>query len=286
MRRGQFTFIVTWLFIGFVIGVAGGLFYSWRVDPRVQTDVRPAQLSDSAKQQVLITVALAYAKDRDLLRAGTRINDLGLNWQAMADLACQLSQTAYISSSAGLIAVRSMVDLAGSQGAKSCASVQLPSATETPRLLPTSEPPTPTRIPAPTKTATPTLGPTFTPPIAATEPPTPTGDFSIQGPDAVCDPKTPGIILVFVRDLNDTGIPGVAIELITADSRARFFTGLMPERDAGYADFGMTPGESYQVQLPGLSERSRRMEAVECTAKDGTKTRASYRVIFKRNRTP
>jgi len=286
LRRGQFTFIVVWLFIGFVVGVAGGLFYSWRVDPRIQTDVRPGQLAEDGKQRYMISIALSYAKNHDIVRAANRLTELGKDWQAMAELACQLSQTSYIGTTAGLIAVRSMVELSGSQGAKSCASVQMPIYTDTPRPTPIPDALTPTRVLIATKTPTPTLGPTFTPPLQVTETPTPTGDFSITGPEAFCDAKTPGLITILVRDPGDVGIPGALLEIINGDARERFFTGLLPERDPGYADYQMTTGQSYQVQMPGLSARSRAMDAVECTAKDGTKTQASYRVIFKRNRVP
>lgn len=283
MRRVSFSWV--WpLIIGLALGTGGGLWYAWQIDPRVVTDTRPAQLDSDGREAYLIALSMAYARDRDIGRAAERLLEVGADWRMLADTACKLSQTGYISTTSGLIAVRSMVELAGLQGETGCASAQITAFTETPPPTPSAPPPTPTRVPVPTKTPTPTLGPTFTPPSPPQESPTPSGDFVALPIETVCDARAPNLIMVTVRDRDNTGIPGVPVEVIWATDRQTFYTGLKPERDPGYADFEMQPGGAYQVQLPGLSERTRSLEAGPCSARDGSATQYSYRVIFRRAR--
>jgi hypothetical protein len=156
-----------------------------------------------------------------------------------------------------------------------------------PAPSPSVIPLTPTRIPPATKTPTPTLGATFTPfellpPIT----PTPAGVFEIRPVEQICNPQNPGVIEIFVRDTNDVGLPGVAVEVSWSTDKERFFTGLKPEQDNGYADFRMTSGESYTVSLPGTGERTRILHAGECTTTDASKTQTqqSFRVTFRRVR--
>lgn len=281
MRRTGISWL--WLFVGIALGIAAGLVYAWQVDPRVMTDIRPAQLAAEGKRNYLASLSLAYAGDRDLIGAATRLNELGGDWQSLADAACELAQSGYASTSTGLIAIRAMVELAASQGSEGCASALLPAQEPTTAPLPSVIPPTETVTPAPTKTQTAEASPTQLPPLPSPSA-TPAGDFAIVAVQPFCDASAPGRIEVTVRNLDETGIPGVAVEAIWPDGRERFFTGLKPEHDPGYADFGMSPGGTYQIALPGLSERSEPLLADECSSGDAT-TQRSYRVIFQRVRT-
>jgi hypothetical protein len=281
MRRSGLSII--WVIIGIVGGISAGLFYAWQVDPRIVTEVSPAQLSREGRQQFMVVLSLAFARDRDLIRAATRLNDLGEDWQSLADTACELTQSGYASTSTGLIAIRAMVELAASQGYTGCASALIPAVTPSPVRTATDLPAPPTPTAFPTKTPSPEPSPTAiaAPPTAS---PTPTGDMSIALVETVCDVRIPGQIEVIIRNPDGSGVPGLPVEVIWAEGRQRFFTGLKPERDPGYADFTMTPGQSYQVVIPGRSERTRRLEAGTCTARDGTSARTSYRVVFQRTR--
>lgn len=274
------------LLLGVLIGALLGLFYALRVDPRVVTDVNFSQLSEGDKRNVLILISLAYAQDRRIEVAAARLLNLDKDWQAVADVACELAQTGYAGTNTGLRAIRSMVELAGSQGYASCASALIPVHTPTPRPSPTARPTaTPTRPAVPTKT--PTEPPPDTPiPLALQTTPTPRGEFIVANIVPFCDPRLPALIEFSVRDANGNGIPAVPIEVIAGNARQRLFTGLKPERDLGYADFEMTPDEVYRVELPSLSEPTRPLEASACTAQNGARARTSYRVIFQRVRQP
>ncbi len=276
--------------IGIGAGIGFGLYYAWKVSPVVMTNTAPWQLSTDNQQTYLIVISLAYAKDHDLNRMVTRITDLRLGaqtWQVLADTACELAKSSLASTNTGLTAIRSMVQLAQSQGASSCASTLLPLYTSTPAPTPTIIQPTATLVPPPTKTPMPTPGPTFTP----VAPPntdltlTPTGDFKIVATDAFCDPKKPGVIEVLVQDSDSTGLPAIHVQVTYAGGKDDFFTGLEAERGPGFADFQMSAGNSYTVTLPGLSEVSRPLDAGPCNvaASDGGgKSVISYRVTFRR----
>ncbi len=274
------------LLLGIAIGTIFGLFYALRIDPRVTIDVNFSQLNEGDKRNVMILLSLAYAHDRRIEVAAQRLLSLDKDWQAVADAACELAQTGYASTNTGLRAIRSMVELAGSQGYSGCASALIPIHTATPRPSPTPRPTaTPTRPPVPTKTPT-ELPPNTPMPLALQATPTPRGEFIVANIVPFCDPRLPGVIEFSVRDADGRGLPAVPIEIRSGSSRQRLFTGLKPERDLGYADFQMVPDETYRVELLALSEPTRELEASPCTAQDGSRTRTSYRVIFQRIRQP
>ncbi len=282
-----------WIIVGLVClaaGISGGLYYAWKVSPLVQTNTAPWQLSADGQRQYMIAVSLAFARDHDLKRSVDRLVDLQLGdktWQAVADAACDLARTSYVSTNTGLAAVRSMVELAKSQGATGCASTLLPLYTSTPGPTSTIATVTPSLIPPSTKTPIPTLGPTFTPATSvAGNTPTPGGDFRVTLVEPFCSAKTPGIIEVTVQDSSGTGIPGIQVEVSTDSDKDDFFTGLKPERGPGFADYSMPPNGAYTVSVPGSSDRSRPLTPTACTVapKDGGgQSVTSYRVVFRRS---
>jgi hypothetical protein len=287
-REGGLSWLT--LLIGVGLGIGAALLYAWKIDPKVTTDTFPWQLAADGQQNYIIAVSLAYARDHDLFRARDRLIDLGLGeraWRAVADTACDLAKTNYGSTNTGLTAIRAMVELAQGQGASSCATTLLPLYTNTPGPTPTLITPTPTLIPPATKTLTPTPGPTFTLDTlpAPTATPTLAGDFRFAIAEPLCDPKNPGMLLIFVQDRDGSGLPGVPVQIASNTDQDTFYTGLKPERDPGFADYQMTAGETYTVLLPGISDRSRPLQASECNVApaDGSgKSRTSYRVVFRR----
>jgi hypothetical protein len=292
MKRSGVSFVI--LIIGIAIGIGGGLFYAWQIDPRVEFDTSPWQLSQTGQQQYMMAVALAYAEDHDLQRAAERLQSLqlgGQTWQVMASTACDLSRTSYISTTTGLLAVRSMVSLSQSQGAVGCASQLIPADTGTPEPSPTVVTVTPSLIPPATKTPRPTLGPTFTPDNLQPDngSPTPAGAFQLVRVEPYCSPKTPGLIEIYVQDVDGAGLPGIQIQVETLSGqdagKETFYTGLKTEADPGYADFQMTADGSYVVSLPGLSTASSSRDASSCPVAQrdgGGKSIVSYRLTFRR----
>jgi hypothetical protein len=83
-----------------------------------------------------------------------------------------------------------------------------------------------------------------------------------------------------VTVLDAGGQPLSSIELLIRweDGEDRFFTGLKPELGAGYADYDLEAGKSYQVGLVGLkSDVAQGIVADAC--EDGT--RASWELVFR-----
>lgn len=278
---------VAGLVLGLALGIACGLIYAWQISPVVHTEVAPWQLDSAGQTNWLIAVGVAWAHDGDVLRAANRLNDL--HWgsdtfQRVANTACDLARSSFAQSQTGLIAIRSLANLAAGQGKLGCASTLVPLSTATPQPSPTLLTATPTLAPPLTKTPTPAPGPTFTP--ATTVPPTATialGSFRVVRTDPFCSAKTPGVIEVLVQASDGSGIPGVVVQVDSNNGSDQFFTGLEPERDPGFADFRMQPDGAYTVSLPTGSDRSETFKAQPCTDRSsGTMTTASYRVYFRR----
>jgi hypothetical protein len=57
------------------------------------------------------------------------------------------------------------------------------------------------------------------------------------------------LIQVLAFDANGQFVPGVEVLVEWDGGFDHFFTGLQPERGAGYGDFVMTPGVIYTVRL-------------------------------------
>lgn len=271
--------------VGLVIGLAGGLVYTWEVNPVVQTDVSAWQLNNAGQVAWLIAASVAWAHDGDLVRAANRLNELHWSdqtFQKVAETACELASGSYAQNQAGLVAIRSMALLAQSQGKTACASdiVLLSSPTPVPSATPL--PPTATFVPPSSKT--PTLGPTFTPPTQSPPTPTPPLDqFKIVRYEPYCSVKAPGLLEVLVQQPNGTGIPGLAIRVDSAAGTDTFFTGLEPEHDPGYADFLMQSDQTYTVTLAGSPDHSDPLKASACTDRaGGGASVTSYRVYFRR----
>lgn len=279
MRSNILANVIVTLF-GIILGAAVGLFYAWQVDPRVVTEIGPAQLAESEKRNYLIMISLAYARDRRIEAAAERLLELGKTWQDVADAACDLATSGYAGSNTGLTAIKSMVELAGSQGYSACASALIPSTSATPRPSPTAFTPTPTLNIVPTKT--PTLPPEPSESPFPTPIPTSEGQFTLGNIVPFCDSRFPGVIEVSVLDRSGDGISGMAIRISWDGGSTRLFTGLKPERNVGFADFVMTEGINYRVQLVEGGEVTRPLEASACTAQGGTRARTSYRVLFQR----
>lgn len=296
MRTGRHTSSggggISWfaLLMGIGIGIAAGLFYTWEIDPVVERNTAPWQLSEAAREDYVVAVALSYAHNRDLALAFDRLRALrpedGSVWDLAAAVACQRVKTGKTTTNSDIRVIRALESLYKPQGASGCADGLYP--TPEPFIFTTPIPtltPTATLTPPPTKTATPP------PPGATSEQatrPTPTPSsgqgFVVGRLQSYCDPAAPGLIEVRVYDQRGVGIAGVPVTVTWGGSQSdRFFTGLKPERGAEYADFEMVPGRTYTVTVPGLVSSAPTVEAQPCTATvdgEAVTTTTSYYVNF------
>jgi hypothetical protein len=259
------------LILGVGLGITAGLIYTWQIDPVVERNTAPWQLSSAGREDYVVAIALSYAYNHDLPLAFNRLRALRPNqnvWQVAADVACDRVRTGKTVTNSDIRVIRALEQLYRPQGATGCADGLYPTpasvAFATP--IPTFTP-TPTLPPPLTKTPTPPL-PTSTPfetPVPTTTPPS--GTFVVARVQSFCEPTVSGVIEVRVYDRLGQGVPGVPVQVTwSGDQKDTFYTGLKPERETGYADFEMTPGRSYSVSIPGLTSRAPVVDAEPCQA--------------------
>lgn len=273
-RRGPW-----YLLTGLVIGVAAGLVFSWLVAPVRYVDTAPASLRSDFKEQYQALIAVAYLSSGDLQRARVRLDYL--NQPDPSNELIQKAQEAgrpeseiqAISLLISALYGETPVDLptlaASSTPAQPSLTpsptalvIQPAEATPSPEegSLEVSGSPTPrgtaTRTPTPLATRTPTL--------------TPGADFVLLNQELVCD-LTAGeaLLQVEVFDAAMQPVPGIAVVVRWAEGEDYFFTGLKLEVSPGYADFAMTPGVTYQVQLGTGGQSVPDLTPVECEGEAG-----------------
>lgn len=276
------------LLIGFVIGLGGAFYVARAIAPLPQTDTQPAQLAADDRTAYIAAIALAFAYDSDVDRAVSRLLTLQLPGdpiQAVADLACDLTTTGYVNSTQGLRAVQAMIQFYRLQGRTGCADTLIAAIAAPTRVidvqLPTA---TPGLVPPPTKTPSPAelITPTPLQAIVPTSPPQ--SDFELVGVTTGCSAARPGLIEVLVYESNGaTGVPGIGIRARWSGGENTFFTGLLPERGTGFADFQMADGLNYLIDLPGRADPiPQPLSPVACTTDTGERSIITYRVVFRR----
>lgn len=280
----------SWLIVGIVLGIAGGIFFAWNIAPVEEFDTVPRQLRMQDKAQYVVAIVLEYNLTADLDTALDRLIELNLPGddpiEEVANIACDLTSTGYASSSSGLRAVRAMMSFYQSLQRSGCADDLLP-ANSTP--IPSSlefTAPTPTLAPPASKTPTPigTIFPTETASSVVFPTNTNSRQFEYFVQSTFCDVELTATIEVRVVDFDGLPLPGQPIRVRWNTGESLFFTGLKPERGLDYADFQMEEGKQYVIEMPGLSDPSPTpLSAEPCTTENGQQALRSYRVVFRSN---
>lgn len=248
---------------GLLIGTAVGLYISWGLWPLEDFTSTPAQVKREYIPDYMVLIAERYMFDGDLPAAQARLSELGVPnpAQAVADLAGQ-----YIREGREVGKIRALAQLAYGLGTATSGLAIYISPAGLPTATPTSSPsptatssPTSTPVPAVTPTAAPAV-PAGTPTVSPTSVSSPTPGrlvFWLTERRRICGQgEGPGRIEVLVKDAQGQWVPNVAVELVWADGRETFYTGLKPERGLGYADFRLEDSaQVYAVQLAGGEER-------------------------------
>ncbi len=216
-------------------GLAGGLVYTWVLAPVEVYDSTPNSLYIEDKFIYLAIIGDLYACEQDLELAEARLAELDIETDG-AVLVELIEQ--YLDSGGQPEDVRNLAHLAETLGASG--GVLLVFA------------PVPTLSPSPP----PALAPTSlvgsasdgSPTPAAT--PTPLPTFRLEEQTAVCaEPGQAGQVAIWVQDSEGNGLAAAEIVVSWTTGQDRFFTGLRPEKGAGYADFEMKPQVEYEVTL-------------------------------------
>ncbi len=287
-RRPRTTISWLALLLGVIVGIGGGLYYAWVLDPVEEVNVAPWQLRPDHQNEYVVAVMLRFAYDGNLNRVvAALIEDVHLIddpiGRAVA-IACHLASTDYITEAGGLNGVLSIMRFYQSQGRRGCADEILPNPQVEVQRTVIAATQTPTLIPPPTKTATPggNVTPTPAPNIVPTNPPQ--REFVIANITTFCSVEISGVIEAYVQEFNGEGIPGQAVRVRWDGGNEEniFYTGLKVERGPAYADFQMSPGIAYIIDLPGRSNPSTNpLEAAPCITDTGAEALRSYRVVFR-----
>lgn len=271
-----------YLLTGLVLGAALGIFLSWMVLPIQYVDTAPDSLRSDFKDAYRALIAVAYLSSGNVERARVRLDELEKGdatdpSQALRLLAEQggrpqsESQALMILSAA--LSGQELPPLPTGTPAPTETSPAAPTDSPTPVLAQTELAPTEALNSTPvsatprlrsTITRTPTPLPTLTPTL------TPGAAFVLENQEQVCDPDIgEALIQVEVLDAARQPVPGVQILVRWEGGEDFFFTGLKPEYSLGYADFAMTLGTVYQVNLASGGSAVTDLAALECESQSG-----------------
>ncbi|OQY83091.1 MAG: hypothetical protein B6D41_17465 [Chloroflexi bacterium UTCFX4] len=235
--------IVSWL-LALGAGIGVGLFLAWYIFPVSYSNAQPYDLTAPDKDDYIKMIAASYALDNNYALAAQRLYYLQL-----PDAAARLTALARMETNP--LTQQALVKLRLGMDAPSAA---LKRATSTPR-------PTRNLTPLPRITVIvlePTaVLPTAVPPTALPTPIPPTSEPNPNAPRfELIDRRAlncvsvggDASIQVEVRDANGRGLPGILVEINSARGNEQFYTGLKPERGAGFGDVAVLPG-TYAVHL-------------------------------------
>jgi hypothetical protein len=261
-----------------IVGLSAGLVYAWVLAPHGGQDTTPDSLRLDFQDGFRASIASAYAVTGDLERARARLALL-----RDADPVQALTAQAQRALSAGLpfeqaqeLALLASDLQAGVSSLPSRTPPALAPVTPLSTPLPGSTPsstPSETNLSTTPGTAAPTatrLPPTLTPLPSRTPMPSPSAPFEILSREELCDPALPpGQLQINVLDRQGAPLPGIEITITWSGGEERFFTGLQPEVNDGYADYLMQPGTSYSLQVARLGEPVSALSAPNCPASPG-----------------
>ncbi|MGC9467168.1 MAG: hypothetical protein ACP5HS_01125 [Anaerolineae bacterium] len=243
--------------IGLVLGLMGGLIYTWFVAPVSYYDTYPPLLEHRYRQDWIHMTAWAYGLDGNWERTETRLLNLP-RAEVASGAAGALEQAA--AQGRPVEVLQRLAELAAAYGASGPAvavytgqsltaesDVTQPTSTATLRVLPTLTP-----------TPSPTAPPVITPTPVITE----TAPFRIITQTLHCD-TSPSIALSLEISRTVTqrgrereervGLPMREVWLIWEEGADRAITGLRPEEGLGYVDFAVKPGLSYNLYIDAPS---------------------------------
>jgi hypothetical protein len=260
MKRGSlFPFLLM-----IVLGLVGGLYYSWVINPVSYVETAPSSLRAAYREDYLALVASAYASTGDLDRAKARLALL-----PDPDPAGTLSQLAQVRLATGdsQFEARALAQLAAALGDRPTPADTQPASARAVTPSPTGPTPTITLTPPPPPTRTPTS--------------TPGAPFELIDKQQICDPDIPlPLLQVEVFDAASQPVPGIEVLVVWDSGQDHFFTGLKPELGMGYADFTMSEGVIYTLQLVDSEIPLTDLTAEDCLTEDGELLAGSWLLTF------
>jgi hypothetical protein len=244
-----------YLLTGLVLGLSIGLVFAWVISPRAFGDSSPALLRADFKDSYRAMIAVAFSANGNLPRAQARLRLLG-DPDIVQAVSGQAARMAAQGSSTHEAQALERLALA-----LSAPSTDLPPATVV-SVSPSPASATPS-LPVPTAS--------------------PSGLFSLTGRTLICDQElSRPMIQVLARDRNGEQLSAVEVIVKWEGGEDHFFTGLKPEIGLGYADFHITPGTAYTLQLASGEQLVSELASSECEAEDGSRFWGSWLLEFTR----
>jgi hypothetical protein len=241
------------LIVGLLLGLMGGLIYTWFVVPVQYYDTYPPLLSQRHRQEWIRMASWTYGLEGNWERTQTRL--LHLPQSEIQESALEVLEEAVAIGQTTEVLQR-LARLAAEHGASG------PGVAIYAGMSPGTAVAVPTTAPLPTITAFPTSSPTPTP----TAPPAPTATlvpaqaspFSIITHTLTCEPEPRIAVSLEIsrtviergRERSETiGLPNRELWLIWDSGADRAITGFRPELSLGYADFAVEPGHTYNLYI-------------------------------------
>lgn len=273
--------------LALLAGLIMSLSLAWALGPLPERNTEPYQLRDEARQHYMMAIALEYGHRGDLHLALEKLVALRLPGdplQALAEAACQLASGDYLRAESGIKALQVAARLYGAQGRSGCADALLPAADPVDQAGALAQQPSaPPPSPSPPATKTPSRrASSATATLRAVATTAPRRAFRPLPASTFCDLADRAVIEVRIVDYLGRGIPGQRIRVRWGDQENILLSGLKPERGSGFADFQMTQGISYSIDMPGAAE-ALRAELVTglCYTEAGKESLKSFRVSFR-----
>lgn len=237
--------------VGALLGLALGLFYTWKIAPVQYYDTYPPLMQIEYRADWIRMTALACGQEGSLERARVRLRNLPPE-EVCREVGAALDVA--VAGGRPLPVLQRMAMLAQTYGVDSPAvQIYLASGEEVAFNTPFPSQSSPTSLP-------PTPSPTFVPQTIFIVPtPTPLPPpYLVEETLSSCLPE-PRIAVSITQEVTVTvrgreqlerqGLPGVEVWLLWADGADRAVTGLRPAQGLGYADFAIEPGETYNLYL-------------------------------------
>ncbi len=244
------------IIVGLLLGLAGGLIYTWFLAPVEYYDTYPPMLAPRYRQDWIRMTVLAYGIEGNRSRTETRLLELPRT-EISVIAAEALEQSA--AADQPLPVLKRLAELAAAYGA-SGPGVEIYSGAS-PTGVPTRGSEVSALAPTPTLTPIP-MSPTVSPTAFASPTPTPvpvsSSPFRIISQTFSCDPQPViAVSLEISRTVQErgrtrqelVGLPVREVWLIWDGGADRAITGFKLDRGLGYADFAVQPGRAYNLYV-------------------------------------
>ena len=284
-----------YLLTGLVIGAVIGLVLATYIIPVKAIETSPATLKNSDRQNYRALIAQAFLIEADSGRAMARLmlledaspieallaqsqRELRENGKTERGRALAVLAAAVSNERIAITPLPRQVTETVQPDEAAAATTQTPAAPAIAVASPQMEgplPPATATAEAPrSATAQPTLTPQPTLDIA----------YKLVEQKEICDPEQIGS-LIQVQVVNASGEPLAAVRIevsVPNGGVERFFTGFFPRISAGYADYVMVEGMTYNLRVGDTGELVQNLAVPQCTLPDGGKYPGSIQLIFRK----